>query len=301
VVNTPGIYALLVTDNNNGCTSAASVQVLEEQNIPTGFDFTLTPPNCLGQLGIVNFDQVLGGIGPYLYSVNNGQSFQPQESFSTLNPGNYTLVIQDVNGCEVEEPLNVPEPPMPGVELTPTFTIQLGESLLLEPVLAASFPISAIDSVAWTPMDNLTFSGSSIQSLLTPTASPLGYAQYTLTVYTAEGCSATASTQIWVKTKPDIYAPNVIQPDDPSLPENAYFTLYTSDLGIEEIVDLQVYDRWGTQIWTKQNFKPNNPTDGWDGTYQGERLNPAVFVWWGEVLLINGQKVLLKGDVSIVR
>ncbi|MEQ1745483.1 MAG: gliding motility-associated C-terminal domain-containing protein [Saprospiraceae bacterium] len=301
VVNAPGTYNLLVTTTTNGCTTSGSVQVLEEQNIPTDFDFVLTPPNCLGKLGIVNFGTVQGGIGPYLYSVDGGQHFQSPASFINLKPGNYTLVIQDVNGCEVETPLNVPEPPKPGVDLTPSFTIQLGENQLLEPILPASFPIGTIDSVVWNPLTDLSFSGTSIQEQLTPTASPLKHTKYTLTLYTAEGCSASASTQIWVKTNLDIYAPNVIKPDDPQNPENAYFTVYTTKLGVDKIIQLQVYDRWGTHIWTKQNFQPNDPTEGWDGTYKGEALNPGVFVWWGEVLLVNGQKILLQGDVTIVR
>ncbi len=301
VVNAPGTYSLLVTDNANGCTNSSNVQVLEEQDIPTGFDFTMTPPNCLGALGIVHIDQVLGGIGPYLYSVDDGQHFQSLTSFENLNPGNYTLVIQDLNGCEIETALNVPEPPKPGVSLPPTFTIQLGESQLLEPILPTGFPIGLIDSVVWEPMDHLSFSGTSIQAQLNPTASPLSYTKYTLTLFTAEGCSATASTQVWINKSVAIYAPNIIQPNDPTNPQNAYFTLYASSLGIDKIMHLQIYDRWGTHIWGKQNFQPNDPNEGWDGTYQGENINPAVFVWWAEVLLINGEKVLLKGDVTLMR
>lgn len=301
VVNAPGTYTLLVTNNTNGCTTSSSVQVLEEQNIPTGFDFALTPPNCLGELGIVNFGSVQGGIGPYLYSADAGQHFQTLASFKNLKPGDYTLIIQDANGCEVETSLNVPEPPKPGVNLPPVFTIQLGESQLLEPILPANFPISAIDSVVWNPLTDLSFSGTSIQEQLTPTATPLKHTKYTLTLYTAEGCSASASTQIWVKANLDIYAPNVIKPDDPQNPQNAYFTLYTTKTGVDKIIQLQVYDRWGSQIWAKQNFQPNDPTEGWDSSYRGEALNPGVFVWWAEVLLINGQKILLEGDVTIIR
>lgn len=301
VVDAPGTYNLLVTNTTNGCTASGSVQVQEEQNIPTGFDFTLTPPNCLGEQGIVDFGSVQGGIGPFLYSVDAGQHFQSLSSFKNLKPGTYTLVIQDANGCEAETTVNVPEPPKPGVTLPPVFTIQLGENQLLEPILPPSFPISAIDSVVWNPLTDLSFSGTSIQAQLTPTATPLKHTKYTLTLYTAEGCSASASTQIWVRSNLDIYAPNVIKPDDPQNPQNAYFTLYTTKTGVDKIIQLQVYDRWGTHIWTKQNFQPNDPTEGWDGSYRGEALNPGVFVWWAEVLLINGQKIPLEGGVTIVR
>ncbi|MFN0014961.1 MAG: gliding motility-associated C-terminal domain-containing protein, partial [Saprospiraceae bacterium] len=239
--------------------------------------------------------------GPFLYSVDGGQHFQSLASFQNLKPNNYTLVIQDANGCEVETLLNVPEPPKPGVDLPPVFTIQLGEGQLLEPILPATFPISAIDSVVWDPLTDLSFTGTSIQAQLTPTANPLKHTKYKLTLYTKEGCSVSASTQIWVRTKLDIYAPNVIKPDEPENPQNAYFTLYTTSVGIDKIIQLQVYDRWGSQIWSKQNFQPNDPTEGWDGTYKSEALNPGVFVWWAEILQIDGQKIHLQGGVTIVR
>jgi hypothetical protein len=300
-VNSTGTYSLLATNTGNGCTASTDIVVLQENNIPTGFDFALTPPSCLGTLGLVSIDHIQGGIGPFMYSIDGGQTFQTEEAFDGLDPGNYTMVIQDINGCEVDDMVSIPAPPEPGVDLPPSFIIQLGASQQLQPIIPASFPLSTIDSVAWEPLNDLTFSGSTIQQQLTPTASPIGYTEYTLTLFTAEGCSATARTQIWVKDDVSIYAPNVIKPDDPTHPENARFTLYAGDLGIDRILTLQIYDRWGAHVFQNQDFEPNNPNLGWDGTYLGDDMTPAVFVWWAEVLLINGDKLLLKGDVSVVR
>ena len=39
---------------------------------------------------------------------------------------------------------------------------------------------------------------------------------------------------------------------------------------------------------------------GWDGSFRGRTVQPAVFVWYAEVLLANGELVLMKGDVTVV-
>ena len=52
-----------------------------------------------------------------------------------------------------------------------------------------------------------------------------------------------------------------------------------------------------------QNFQPNDPAYGWDGQIGGEgkALTPAVFVYYAEIELIDGQKILYEGDVTLVR
>jgi hypothetical protein len=46
---------------------------------------------------------------------------------------------------------------------------------------------------------------------------------------------------------------------------------------------------------------PNDPSHGWDGSVGGKILDPAVFVYYAEILLIDGRKILYKGDVTLVR
>jgi len=49
-----------------------------------------------------------GGAGGYTYSINNGATFQPGGTFSNLAVGNYTINVQDVNGCSGVLSLAVP-------------------------------------------------------------------------------------------------------------------------------------------------------------------------------------------------
>ncbi|HNG89348.1 MAG TPA: gliding motility-associated C-terminal domain-containing protein, partial [Saprospiraceae bacterium] len=299
-VDEPGLYLLTVTSLLNGCTSSQQVTVEEEQNIPTGVDFKLQPPLCTGKLGIVSVEQIQGGIGPFRYSIDGGQTFFPPKDFDKLPPGDFLLVIQDANGCEVEKPISVPPPPKPAVSLPPGFKLELGDEQELIATVPPSFPKHLIDTVLWVPLEGLTFAGSALDDLLNPTAKPLRTTEYMVTLVTPEGCKVSARTLLRVDREPDIYVPNVIRPDDPD-GDNSVFRIYSKEESVTKIRSLQVYDRWGTQVFLVQDMDPKDEKAGWGGDFKGSPVNPAVFAWWAEVELIDGRVLLLKGDVTVVR
>ncbi|MFM8487314.1 MAG: gliding motility-associated C-terminal domain-containing protein, partial [Bacteroidota bacterium] len=73
------------------------------------------------------------------------------------------------------------------------------------------------------------------------------------------------------------------------------------DKQIMQVDQFQVYDRWGEMVFSASNFQPNDPAYGWDGVHGGKTMQPGVFVYYIEIRLIDGRKLLLKGDVTIVR
>jgi hypothetical protein len=103
-----------------------------------------------------------------------------------------------------------------------------------------------------------------------------------------------------VDREADIYVPNIIWPDDPDS-DNATFLIFARDKSIAIIKKLQVFDRWGSLLFTNQDFRPNDPASGWDGRSRGELVDPGVFVWWTEVELVDGRTLELHGDVTVVR
>ena len=300
IVDEPGQYLLTITSTVNGCTNSAQIDVPQELNVPMGLNFNLLPPLCNGTPGALTVDQVNGGVGPFAYSVDGGQTFLSSGQFNQLAPGNYDLVIQDANGCEITEPIDVPSPPIPLVTAPPTFEIQLGENQEILANVPSSFPLALVDTVIWSPMTGLTFEGNSILQLLSPTAQPFVTTQYTVTIFTKEGCKSEARSIVRVDRQVAIYAPNVIRPDDPD-GDNSNFLLFARDESVAVIKKLQIFDRWGSLIFSNQNCRPNDPTAGWDGSERGEPVNPGVFVWWAEVVLVDGREVLVKGDVTVVR
>jgi hypothetical protein len=64
---------------------------------------------------------------------------------------------------------------------------------------------------------------------------------------------------------------------------------------------LEIFDRWGNQVFVKQHFPPNDPQLGWDGIFKNKLMNPAVFAYQAAVLFSNGEVHHYKGDVTLVR
>jgi len=170
----------------------------------------------------------------------------------------------------------------------------------LQALVPPPFPLSMIEQVIWSPLDGLSFEGNTIPQLLNPTAMPFKTTEYTVTIITPEGCQSVARTTIKVDREVDIYVPNVIWPEEPD-GDNTTFQIFGRDESVANIHKLQIFDRWGTLLFENKDFSPNDLSSGWDGTFKGEPVNPAVFVWWAEVDLIDGRKLLLKGDVTVIR
>ncbi|HRI58272.1 MAG TPA: gliding motility-associated C-terminal domain-containing protein, partial [Saprospiraceae bacterium] len=300
VVNQDGLYTLMVTNTTTGCTQTDAVEVLLETNVPTDFVVDLKKPTCKDNDGVITFSQVAGGVGPYTYSVNGGQTYLSQLDFPKIAPGSYDLWIQDINGCEFHKTLTVPKAPDPDVTLIPEFSIDLGDSLDIEATLPPGYPLALIDTVIWTPIDGLTFESTSILDLLNPSAKPFKPTEYKVTVISGDGCEATDRVLIRVDNQPHIYVPNVFSPWNED-GENDVVYIFADDNQVVQINSFQIFDRWGAMLFQQQNFQPNDPAFGWNGRYREKLQTPAVFVYYAEIELIDGRVLLYKGDITLVR
>ena len=56
---------------------------------------------------------------------------------------------------------------------------------------------------------------------------------------------------------------------------------------------------FGEVVFENENFQPNDSTEGWDGFFNGEKMNPAVFVYFAEIEFKDGRKIIYKGDVAL--
>ncbi len=290
--NAAGNYELIVTNVLNGCTETAIVAVGENTDMPTGLDLLVNPPPCFGDPGSVEIMAVQGGTEPYLYSLDGGANFYDITLFDLLDPGTYDVVVQDAIGCEYEEIVFVPETPELIISLGDDLIINLGEEGQLDAIV--NIPEFLIDTVMWSPGQWL-----SCTDCLSPVASPLNEITYTVTVVNENGCEVTDQITLRVRKDLDVYIPNVFTPNGDGL--NDVFMIFAGDNKVEIINSFQIFDRWGELVFEDYGFQPNDPAHSWDGTLRGEPMNPAVFVYWAEITFIDGQKILFKGDVTLVR
>ena len=290
-VNADGLYTLLVLNTENGCSTTDAVTVFQNVDFQTVIWWDATMPACGNQPGAVTFESVTGGVGPYLYSINNGETFQTAEQFNGLTPGNYDLVVQDANGCEYVQTMQLPAPVEPEVELPPTIQLSFGGASTITATI--NIPLSEVDTILWSPMTGLTPTDDPTVVL----TQPFNNTQYTVTIINNDGCEDVATIKVLVE-KPNIWAPNVISSGNQD-GLNDHFCLFATPGSVLEIKSLQVYDRWGGLLFFNEHFQPNEERSGWDGSFKGKSLNAGVYVWWAEVEMVDGEKIIMKGDVTI--
>jgi gliding motility-associated-like protein len=286
--NNPG--GTQVVTGQSGCDSVLiniSVQFSD-------LELILLPqrPSCEGLPGSVSIRSSSDAISPLSYSLD-GQDFQvlgdlPQV-LTGLFPGSYSLTIQDGLGCTLTEAFTITEGVNPTLDLGEDLTLELGESLQLEPTLNFSF-----DTLIWTPAEVLSCS-----NCLNPVLSTTENTLLTLEAFSLDGCGAMDQIRVRVDRRLNIYIPNVFSPNADGV--NDYFTLFPEQGKVSSIRRLAIFDRWGNQVFVRENFAPGIEPLGWDGTFRGEPMNPAVFVFYAQLELVDGSIEQVEGEVTLLR
>jgi len=288
-VSQTGIYTLEITNTINGCTTLESITVNTDNNILTSADFLINQPPCFGDQGSVIINNIVGGTAPYLYSIDN-QPFTSNPNFNSLEPGDYTLLIEDAQGCQYSEEITILDVPELIVELPTNVTIELGGNYELLPQI--NYPSNAIDTLYWSSSDSLD-----CYNCLNPIAVPTNTSLYNLTVINLNGCKTTANILVNVDKPRDVFIPNVFTPNDDGF--NDIFYINANDLMIKQVNKFQIFSRWGELVFTAEDFQPNTPDHGWDGFFKGEKLNPNVFIYFAEIEFIDGLVKIYKGNVTL--
>lgn len=291
-VNQAGAYQIVVTNTQNGCSSIATVQVSVDPSTPSGVDLNVRDITCYGLTnGVITVQSVQGGTPPFLYSLD-GSPLSGTVSFTSLPPGPHSLLIQDINGCEYETVVTLLEPEELIVDLGPDTTIKLGSSLSLSLENIVNFP-DRITKLTVTP-PGLLDTVFCQNCVITPTSS----FRYRVVVSDANGCTAQDDRLVIVNRERCIFVPTAFNPR--SGLGNEVFMIYGGQ-DVERIISFAVYDRWGELVHSYNDFPPNDYNSGWDGNFRGSPANPAVFVWYAEILFKDGLTELFKGDVTLTR
>jgi len=288
LIDEAGTYQLLVTNPANGCSDIDMVTI--EPEIPVAFA-SIVQPNCLHPKGRIQIDSVTGLSEPILYRLNQGQP-ATQNEFTNLVPGIYTIDALGGNGCSATIEVVINPPVLLTLTLAPEATIILGYTYQMD--AQVNIPDADIAAVTWTPGDGLV-----CDTCLSTEAMPLTSTHYQVVVVSKEGCEARGNLSLIVDKTRHIYAPNIFAPDDDG--KNDVFSIYGDPANVVKIKSLQVYSRWGEAVYERRDFDPGDTQTGWDGTFKGQRLDPAVFVWQALVLYIDGQETFFSGDVTLKR
>ena len=282
-----GNYTLTITDQR-GCVYENTLVITEPESLEITTE--IVDVTCAGdQNGSIRISEILGGTEPFQVSFDNND-FQRNTILNNLNGGFYDVLVRDENGCEQGKTVNVYEPPFITVDAGPDQRIKLGEGTELEGQI---FPLTN-QVYNWLPADSLECN-SCLDSAVDPTRTT----PYILSVTdTVSGCVLEDQVVISVDKDRNIYIPNAFSPDNNGI--NDIFQVYAG-VGVREILVLRIYDRWGEQVYEANNISPFDNKTGWDGFFREEAMNPAVFVYYAEVLFVDNERKEYAGDVTLLK
>jgi hypothetical protein len=289
-VNMGGIYSLKIKNSLTQCEDTDTTLVLKT-NVPTA-SFELEQPVCFGEMGILKVISVENGLPPYQFSIDGGLTFFTDSVVSDIAPNTYNFVVKDATDCANDSIFNIRQPQEIGLALDSSVTILLGNNVQLFATL--DVPFLAIDSLFWQPAEGL-----SCTNCLIPTAKPIESKTYTITVKDLQGCTEIDSIEVKISRQvPTLYAPNALYTESDA--GNDYFTIFGREGLIEKINTLHIWNRWGELVFEQKDFVANNPDLGWNGSFRGRRAPEGVYAWWAEVLLIDGTKIEMEGEITVV-
>jgi gliding motility-associated-like protein len=287
----PSGTELFVGGSYKGCDSTVVINLGFEGEDALGI-VDVTSPLChFGDDGVITLTEIQGGVPPYVVALNGGSS-SPVVSFPVvfddLTFGFHTLTIIDALGTITSQEIFMADAPIFELDMDGPFLVPLGNNVVL-----GAGSTSQIVTWSWSPPDYL-----SCTDCPAPVSTPLNDIVYTLAVTDANGCTAEGKLTVLVEKLEQVYVPNAFSPNNDGI--NDELTIFAGPQ-VDKIKSFQIFDRWGELVHELYNFEPNDLQLGWNGTFNGEELDPAVFVWFAEILFLDGQVRIFKGGVNLIK
>ena len=286
--NGPGIYTLNVGDVRSSCMGSASISVVEAPII-TDFVAQLVEPLCTGDdNGSIVLDSVIGGVPPFRFQLDEKEEVS-LPVFEFLPAGDYDLAIRDANDCEFVTKITLEDPIAPQLDLGPDQTIALGEIATVTAQTNVSNP-----NIRWF-IDGVPFA----DSLFTFDSLFVNNAFVEAEVFDANDCNTNARVLILLDKESPLFVPTAFSPNEDGV--NDRLTVFGNPAAVDLILDMQIYDRWGSQVYANAGFAVNEQFTGWDGFFRGQRAGTGIYVWTVSVRYIDGRTERTSGEVLLMR
>jgi gliding motility-associated-like protein len=286
----PATYYLLATDTN-GCAQAVYKQLVSMQPLPqlNENNVRLSNDTCsfkTGSITGINASSDVGNI-TYRWYNNNVQAGTGRE-LTGLGPGNYYLLVSDINGCELKSrdytvsPITTSLPaPRYRDQTIPRYS---STTLKVEnPINGASYEL--IDPQTGQLIQKNTTGNFELTAV---------NEDRMLQVMLRAGACSSPVAQVFIKvidiTKLEI--PNAFTPNGDGI--NDVFRIRVTGYFLMD--ELKIFNRWGQLV-----FETKQVNKDWDGTLKGKPLPVGTYYWVVEGLDVHGEKLRRAGSVTLLR
>lgn len=288
----PGEYIVTVTDLY-GCTDVDTTTIEDIYNFEVRA-IIIDSATCGNNNGFIKIIKS-GGEDPFFYEainltnrlIVNSDNNELRNIYGGLNQ----ITIRDNTGCTWIDTVYVGDTPKPDINIFPNDTsITSIDTIILHTNYGNG---GNGDSFNWAPSNALSCSNCP-----TPVAYPTETTKYYVYYTDSVGCKSADTILVTVKKViRSLNAPSAFSPNG----DNQNEVFYVNGLNISNVVLFRIYNRWGELLFEQNNFKPNMPEFGWDGTYKGKLQDPGEYVYYIESFSTDRRKNILKGDFLLLR
>jgi gliding motility-associated-like protein len=228
----------------------------------------------------------------WTWTFGNGQTSTRQNNSITYStPGDYTIELTASNkiGCNNTISKSIHVNPIPtATPVQDPITIISGASTNLPMTYTGD-----IISYTWTPVTRL-----SCADCPAPVANPQFTTTYNVRVVDGYGCRSSSDiTVIVVCNNQNFFVPNTFSPNG----DGTNDVFYPRGTGLFRIKSMIIFNRWGQVLFDRRDMKVNDPSAGWNGTFQGQKASADVYVYMLEILCDNNVVIPVKGNVTLLR
>lgn len=272
-VRTTGLYTLSVQDRC-GNTQRDSIRITAGQNIQTSQIIHI----CSGQTALV-FGQQQGQPGTYsrTYTAANGcdSTHTIQLRVETLN-----LEVAVFYSCTGDQGIVAAALVDGGTQpYTYTWTARGGEDGNVDHLLPGVYGVTVTSARGCVVSTTFVVEELGANNLQTQPST-----QHEASNYAVEG-------------RPYHFPPSISPNGDG---KDDFFTVFHQG-AIAEVVSLQVFSRWGEQVFSAQKFQPGLKSGAWTGQLEGEPLRAGTYVFHATLRLQSGALVQEAGEVMLIR
>jgi gliding motility-associated-like protein len=243
---------------------------------------------------LVNKVTIEGGVFPYTVKWSSGDvSGSNGEIMETNVEGSYSVEVTDNNGCTKTQIFDVVLPKLgyPEFDYTSFYWQTFGALTFNDPITFTNNSTESFLSVSWD------FGDGNSSDENDPVHSYEKKGSYDVTLYVTyfSGCIYEIKKTIYVGDSYEIEFPNAFTPNSDGLNDTFRPVYY----GFKS-VDLQVFDTWGTLIYSETAEGANIMT-GWNGMLNGKPATNGNYIFQVSGEAFNGESVLKNGPFTLLR
>jgi gliding motility-associated-like protein len=290
IIDKAGRFQLVIENKRNGCRNTEWFTIVEIDNPIEHFDVVIQDPLCPGEsTGIITIENIIGGKAPFEFGIEGVFGSNPQ--FDQLSPGLYNIEVVDNRGCRFAREIRVNPAPNYEIWIRGKQDYSAGEigQFSVETTLA---PQNILSTTWFFDNEQICMDCSTLELEM--------YRSGLLRVemISDKGCIYTTVLFLSVDTRPLIFIPGAFTPNGDGL--NDQLLVFSPDPNLY-VHRMEIFDRWGNSMYVSEAFYARDMIQGWDGSYKGQELQPAVFVLYLEISRPGYEREILHAEILLAK